>query len=164
MNDNRGKWKKPQTNHLLTTECPQSSTPAPHRHTHRNKDPKMPWKWGKCWRDTPSWCGVQDGTGFHTEGSGVSTRDFQQKAKTGSPLVPTSSLSADAATGLGCLVCFLSLARLLKAGTEWPCSCRSRFSSVGQQLFNSPQGSPKIATAAPSSWRREKLFCLGQQN
>lgn len=35
---------------------------------------------------------------------------------------------------------------------------------LDQQLFTSPQGSSKIATAAPSSQRRQKLFCLGWQN
>lgn len=67
--------------------------------------------------------------------------------------------------GASCVLSLLSLAPQglrLEEGDAAPAGPASLV--LEQQLFSSPQGSSKVAATAPSSQRRQKLFCLGQQN
>lgn len=96
---------------------------------------------------------MRDGAGLLSEGSGASTEELQQEARTWCSLASSSSprqpRQAEQLSWTLSL-CFLSLARLRDA---WGCTRRSRCSSL-----RSPPGSWKIATAAPPIQAREKIF------
>lgn len=129
--------------------------PAP-----RNKDPKMPGKWGKCWRNTPSgrgagWCQLSlwGKRSFHRGGPAVGENLLVLWHQP--PLhISHSGWRSWARASWCALSCWLVSLRL-GVGAWWPIPASPASLFSYQQLFSSPQGNWKIPTADPPRHRRE---------